>query len=151
MSNVEGIFIASSKGAPTQPTEAVLAVPGRGLQGDRYFRSAGTFKHGSDITLIEAEILETLAALRGHNLQEAMIDSRRNVVTRGVDLHQLVGAEFRIGDVVLRGESLCETCNYFASLSERRTWQDLMNRGGLRASILTEGILQRGATLTVKT
>src|SRR5438105_15818382 len=104
------IYLGAKKRADLDRVDAVQAIPGSGLAGDRYCRQQGTFsKTGSpdrEMTLIEIEALEGLA-------QEAQItlepgQARRNLVTRGVPLNHLVGKEFRVGDVVLRGIRLCE-------------------------------------------
>lgn len=84
------------------------AVPGQGLEGDRYFWDRGTFSDDPDteITLIEEEAVEALA--REHGLPMVGAEARRNVVTRGADLNALVGREFRVGGVALRAEILSE-------------------------------------------
>src|SRR2546425_7078680 len=93
MASVEGIFIAQSAGAAPRAVAEVTAIPGRGLEGDRYFAGGGTFfeerKEGQDLTLIEAEAIEALA--REHGIELGPGESRRNVVTRGIGLNELVG------------------------------------------------------------
>src|SRR6516165_3160351 len=99
-----GIFIGERKGCDLQAVDAVDAVAGRGLMGDRYFAKEGTFsaKDGPDreVTLIESEALEGLARQYEITLQPAQ--SRRNLLTRGVPLNHLVGKTFAVGLVVLR-------------------------------------------------
>lgn len=127
--------------------KAVKAVKGRGLEGDRYFYQMGTFsnKPGADreVTLIE---IEAIAALeRDYGIQVYPGDSRRNIVTKGVPLNHLVGKKVRIGEVTLRGIRLCEPCSHLERLTEKRGVRaGLIHRGGLRAQILTDGIIQVG-------
>jgi MOSC domain-containing protein YiiM len=121
------------------------AVPGRGLEGDRYFNQAGTFwkpQPDYELTLIEIEALEGLQREFGVELEAG--DGRRNVVTRGVSLNDLVGQEFQVGEVRLRGIRLCEPCSHLAKLSHRAVLRGLVHRGGLRAQILTEGKIHVG-------
>ncbi|MDP9484340.1 MAG: MOSC domain-containing protein [Actinomycetota bacterium] len=119
-------------------------MPGRGLEGDRYFWGLGTFSDGTDteLTLVEAEAVEALAREHGLDLEPG--EARRNVVTRGVRLNALVGEEFRIGEVRLRGVRLAEPCAHLARLVGREALQGLAHRGGLRAEILAGGVLRAG-------
>ena len=125
----------------------VRAIPGRGLQGDRYFQAAGTFSNGhepdSELTLIESEAIEALA--REHSLVLQPADARRNLVTRGVALNGLAGREFTIGDVRVLAHGLCEPCEHLRRLTGHAAiLKGLVNRGGLRVQILAEGTLRVG-------
>lgn len=127
-----------------EPVNAVRAVPGRGLEGDRYFEGQGTYSgtkgSGRSVTLIEEESLEALA--RDYGVQLDPGESRRNIVTRNAPLNHLVGREFRIGEVFFRGMRLCEPCSHLAELSGAEVIPGLVHRGGLRADILNEGIIR---------
>ena len=144
---VMGIFIAPSAEAPMVSLAEVHAVPGRGLEGDRYFHAAGTFSNGnepdSELTLIETEAVEAFAAELSLPLQPA--DARRNLVTRGIALNDLAGQEFMVGEVRLRGHGLCEPCRHLTRLTGHpELLKGLAHRGGLRAQILVEGTLRIG-------
>jgi len=143
---VVSLHIASAREAPTKPVPSVRAVPGRGLEGDRYFTASGTYSDRPgpwrEITLIESEAIEALA--RDNEVAIAPGDARRNVVTRGVPLNHLVGREFRLGGVRLRGIRLCEPCAHLEGLTRRGVLGGLVHRGGLRAQILTEGEIRVG-------
>ena len=145
---VHSIHITPTAGAPTQAVEQVHAVPGMGLQGDRYFGPPDSKRPGGgrEITLIEMEAIQAV-------VQEAGIpftpgDSRRNIVTQGVPLNHLVGLEFRVGQVTLHGVRLCEPCQYLANMTDARLLPALVHRGGLRAEILNEGDIQVGDPIT---
>src|SRR5271165_2657275 len=95
---IESIYIAPGATAPTVAVKEVLAIPGVGLEGDRYALRQGTFfkpEPDYELTLIEAEAIEALQ--RDYNVELAPGDARRNLVTRGVPLNHLVGCEFQIG------------------------------------------------------
>jgi MOSC domain-containing protein YiiM len=143
---VEAIHIASAAGESMVPLGEVRAVPGRGLEGDRYFSKTGTYSRheGADrqITLIEVEALEALE--RDYRIALDPGESRRNVATRGVAVNHLVGRRFRIGEVRLRGLRLCEPCSHMERLSGKPVRSGLVHRGGLRAEILTEGVIRVG-------
>lgn len=147
MSRITQILIAESPAAPMVEVASVLAVPGFGLQGDRYFSGAGTFspdprKPAFELTLIESEQIEAFAARSGLAFTAHM--ARRNIVTEGVDLNALVGVEFVLGPVRILGIRLCEPCEYLASISVPEVLPGLTQRAGLRAQILSEGLVSVG-------
>jgi MOSC domain-containing protein YiiM len=136
------IFVAPKYGIDLQAVEQVEAVVGRGLLGDRYFLPEGKVKPEKEITLIEAESLEALAA--DYHLAIRPRQSRRNLLTRGVPLNHLVGKEFIVGQVKLRGVRLCEPCGHLEKLTVHGIQKGLCHRGGLRAQILQGGTLRVG-------
>jgi len=71
-------------------------------------------------------------------------DARRNIVTRGVPLNHLVGKEFTLGGVTLRGVRLCEPCTHLEGLTEKGVLTGLIHRGGLRAQIIKDGTIRVG-------
>ena len=151
MSIIAAILIAPSPSVSVAPVNSVRAVPGRGLEGDRYFLNLGTFsptpqKPDFELTLIEEEKVEAFASASGLAFTAAL--ARRNIVTRGVALNDLVGREFLLGAVRVRGMRLCEPCNYLAKVSFPETLKELVHKGGLRAQILTEGIMRVGDVVT---
>jgi MOSC domain len=139
---VEGIVLAAAAEAAVTTVPQARALAGRGLEGDRYELGDGTFasgRPGSDLTLIDAAVLDELAAVSG-----AQIDHRRNVVVRGVDVNALVGRTFRIGDVRCAGRRLCEPCAHLDRLNASDVLRPLVHRGGLRADILADGVVRVG-------
>jgi hypothetical protein len=148
---VEALAIAPHAEAPMQLVGAVRALAGHGLEGDRYARGSGTFspraghRPGYELTLIAAEVVEELTA------RDAALDftsTRRNVLTRGLDVNALVGRDFRIGDVHCRGLRLAEPCAHLERLAGPGLLRPLIHRGGLRADILTDGDLEQGSPIT---
>lgn len=142
--NVVSIHIAPSDAQPMQSVDEIHAVPGRGLEGDRYFGKTGTFwkdEPDREVTLIESEAFEGMKRESGLDLHPS--DGRRNIVTRGVALNHLVGQDFNVGDVRLRGLRLCEPCSHLAKVSQQPgILGGLVHRGGLRAQILSDGIIR---------
>ncbi len=140
------IYIGARKRDELRRVAEVAAQAGAGLTGDRYSLQQGTFtKPGSpdrEVTLIEMEAVEALARESQITLDPGQ--ARRNLVTRGVPLNHLVGKEFQVGDVVLRGIRLCEPCDHLESLTVKGVKNGLCHRGGLRAQILRGGILRAG-------
>jgi MOSC domain-containing protein YiiM len=142
---VESIHIASTAEEPMRAIDHAQAIPGVGLEGDRYALRQGTFFKplpDFELTLIEAEAIEAL--LRDYGVELAPGEVRRNVVTRGVPLNHLVGKEFKIGEVKIRGIRLCEPCDHLQRLTGRSVIKGLHHRGGLRGQIMSSGVIRVG-------
>ncbi len=147
---VEAIHLAKEAGGPTFAVAEVNALPSRGLEGDRIERAAqesgSPVAPGRQVTLIEAEALEALR--RDHGVELSAADSRRNLLTKGTALNHLVGREFKVGEVVLRGVKLCEPCRTLERLSGTKgVMNGLIHRGGLRAEIVAGGTIRTGDTI----
>ncbi len=138
---VEAIWVAAVAGELARSVEAVQAIAGQGLEGDRHVMGTGTFPSGlpgSALTLIEAEVCDSFdPPLRPD-------EHRRNVVTRGIALNGLVGREFMVGSVRCRGKRLCEPCRVIQGYASRPILRALVHRGGLRADILDDGEIRIG-------
>ena len=138
------INITPTSEGPMNSVEEVRAFPGRGLEGDRYFDDARR-EPRREMTLVEAEAIEALRS--EFKIDFALNGTRRNIVTSGVPLNHLVGKEFWIGDVKARGLQLCEPCATLQRLSHPKVLPGLIHRAGLRAQILTEGLIRVGETI----
>lgn len=154
MSRVVEILIAESPAAEPRSVLMARALPGVGLEGDRYASGRGTFspaphKPDYELTLIEREHIDAFAAESGFPFTSKL--ARRNLVTEGVDLNALVGKEFTIGEVRIRGLRLCEPCNSLAKKTTPELLRGLVHKGGLRAQILSEGTLRVGDVLIMRT
>jgi MOSC domain-containing protein YiiM len=153
MSRVVEILTSAAPSLPMEALQSVRAVPGKGLEGDRYFSGIGTFSRhpqrpDGEITLIEKEKLEAFAALSG--LSFGAREARRNVVTEGVDLNSLVGKQFMLGEVLIQGLRLCEPCSHLAKTTFAEIMHGLVQKGGLRAQILSEGMIRVGDAVVEK-
>jgi MOSC domain-containing protein YiiM len=112
-----------------------VEVGARGIVGDRY-ADAG------DITLIEAEAIEAFTDETGIPLTHE--ESRRQVLTRGIRLNDLVGKRFKVGDVVVLGRELCEPCSHLQSLTRDGVLRGMVHRAGLNADIVSPGRIAVG-------
>ena len=139
---VEAIHVARAEGEPMRPVSRIRLIAGVGLEGDRYAAGRGHFSGtpgtGRALTLIEAEVLESLDIA----LQPGEV--RRNLTTRGIGLNALVGRRFRVGGVLCEGMRLCEPCDYLEGLLKKSLLQSLLHRGGLRADVLEDGEIRVG-------
>ena len=156
--SVFSIHVAREASAPMESVSEVRAVPGRGLEGDRYFEGRGFYSQkpgfgGREVTLIETETIEALlhsvvnAAGDRLGVKLSAADTRRNIATAGVPLNHLVGRDFWVGPVLMHGTRLCEPCKHLEDLTQHGVLGALVHRGGLRARIVSEGTIRVGDTV----
>jgi MOSC domain-containing protein YiiM len=134
MGTVEQIAIAAEESALPGAVDEV-EVTSTGIAGDRYAEKG-------DITLIEAEALEAFTAETGIELSHP--ESRRQVLTRGVRLNDLVGKRFKVGDVEVVGREVCEPCSHLQSMTRPGVLRGMVHRAGLNADIVTPGRIAVG-------
>ncbi len=139
---VIAICISPIAGDPMHRVEEVQAISGWGLKGDRYCEGNGSFNKGNpgkrQVTLINALFFEG----SGFDYEE----SRRNIITHGVELMWLIGREFQIGEARFRGIKYCDPCNRPNKLSgNKKSFQEVFfDRGGLVAEIIEDGVIRVG-------
>ena len=143
------IFTTTVAGAPMAAHDEMRAITGVGLEGDRYATNAGEFSdtegRGREITFIAREAVVE-AARRGVPIGEH--ETRRNLVTEGVDLLDLIGKTFSVGDVVMTGVRDCPPCGYLQRITRPGVVAALQGGGGLRAEILRDGVVHVGDRIT---
>jgi MOSC domain-containing protein YiiM len=142
------IAIARQAKGPMESVPQARVVVGAGIEGDRYGAGQGAAQFQgrrrpeNEVTLIAREAIE--AASAAFDLQIEHLHTRRNLLTQGVPLNELLGCTFAVGPVVLRGLERCEPCGYL----EKRTYPGikaaLAGRGGLRCAVVTGGEIQLG-------
>lgn len=147
-SNIVAIFTTPKAGATLVSVESAALESGKGLVGDRYYKGEGTFSEKLEssqdweITLIESEEIERFNSLE--LVPYSPGDFRRNILTSGVRLNDLVGRQFSVGTTVLEGIRLCEPCAYLARFLGPTSVKALTHRAGLRARILSGGVVRPG-------
>jgi MOSC domain-containing protein YiiM len=144
---VEQIFIAERPGQPMRLVDEARGEAGRGLLGDRHCRPADApplapGERVPDLSLVEAEVLAMLRDEHGIELGGA--ETRRNVVTRGVRLNDLIGRQFRLGGLLCEGVEVCQPCAHMQQQVGKPVLKPLVHRGGLRARILVSGTAKIG-------
>ncbi len=144
---VEAIFVAAERGELPAPVDRVRALAGRGLEGNRYYWEDGDAPPGRGITLIAAEAMDAVAQDGDVSIEPAA--TRRNVLTRGIDVNELVGKRFRIGDVECEGVELCEPCAHLESMTQPGVVKAFVHRAGLNADILTDGEISVGDAVVI--
>jgi MOSC domain-containing protein YiiM len=148
---IHAIHICPTPAEPMQSVNQVLALPGVGLEGDRYALREGTFSKtvkDFELTLIEIEAIEAVNREHGFSLTPAL--SRRNLATRGIRLNPLVGQRFFIGAVLCEATRLCEPCSHLEKLTGNPNLRKVLaGRCGLRAKILSQGIIRIGDAISL--
>jgi MOSC domain-containing protein YiiM len=146
LGRVAGIYITSEAGTLPQHVEKVRTTSGKGIEGDRYAAGAGTWSErpggGRHLTLIAQEDLDAVARETGIRLSPA--ESRRNVLTTGAPLNDLVGKRFWVGTTLCVGIRLCEPCSHLESKTQAGVITAYAHRAGLRAEILQSGAIAVG-------
>jgi len=145
---VVGIFLTAEHGELPEGVERVRALAGKGLEGNRYFFPDGNAPDGRALTLVASEALEAFE--QDTNIVLSAAETRRNVLTPGIDVNALVGKRFRVGDVECRGIELCEPCTHLQSLTRPGVLNGLVHRAGLNADILTDGEIALGDAVTAE-
>ena len=136
---IEAIHIGPEESGSLEAVESVRAVAGKGLEGDRNFRDGGA-KPGQALTLVEAEEVEGAGLGVG--------ETRRNVTVRGVRLNDLVGKNFKVGEVECYGVELCEPCEHLQSMTRPGIIKDMVHRAGINADILSDGVIRVGDSIS---
>ena len=137
------ILIGISKNHSSSIKNVVVAeaIKGKGLIGEKHFKKDNEKR--SQITLIEIENINHYNKVTGTTIPA--INFLRNIITEGIQLNTLVGKEFFIGEVKVKGHDLCRPCKYLQeSLHQKNTVKELLHTGGLRCEILISGKINVG-------
>ena len=136
MSKVIFIGITKIRGGDISSLKSVEAVKGKGLVGDRKFMENNHKK--SQLTLIEIENINYYNKVSTSSIEP--LKFRRNIVTQGISLNELVNKEFIIGNIKVKAHDLCRPCKYLQeSLNQNNLVKELILKAGLRCEILTSG------------
>ena len=140
---LEEILTCSEAGAKMDSLSEAELEAGKGIIGDRYFFGKGTFSErladmpDVEVTLIEKEEVDAFNSIAGMSF--APEDFRRNLVTSGICLNDLVDREFNIGSVTLKGIRLCEPCAHLAGILGNAIMDHMVHKAGLRAQVVVGG------------
>ena len=138
MSEVSKICITNKSAEEMQDVNTVEVIASKGIVNDRYFNENND--QALQITLIESENIDYYNKISETNIP--YISFRRNIITKGIQLNDLVCKEILIGNVKIKGHRLCAPCKYLQEmLKQKNLVKKLLNRGGLRCEILTDGII----------
>ena len=141
---VVSLYIAPSAHAPMNPVTTAHLVPGRGIEGDRFYdHSENEDANGDvmyDVTLVEQEAIQHIQ--EEHTHADPGASARRNIVVHGVSLKEFVGRTFSIGEVTLQGLGCHDSC--FSEDIDQADACNMLCSSDLGARILTEGMISIG-------
>ena len=141
---VVGIYICPVAGEKMQRVQQVKAIAGFGLEDDRYCIGEGSWNVGKpgtrQVTLMSARVFKGTPFEYG--------DARRNIFVEGVELPRLIGEDFQIGEVELRGFKYCYVCGRPGGISGKPDFvSTFWERGGIIAEITKGGIICTGSQI----
>ena len=147
---VVSLFIVDRSAEPMKKVDQLAALAGQGIEGDRYLLGTGTYSKkpepGRQVTLIQSEVLTLLNEI---NITVKPEESRRNVLTEGIEINNLIGKEFLVGTVRLRAHRLTRPCKYLENLlGQPGLYKELWDHGGISCEILTDGVIEEGDIIT---
>ena len=146
MSKIIEIGICKKKGDEIKSINNVEAIKEKGLLNDRKFKDNND--KSSQLTLIEIENINSYN--ENSKTKILPINFRRNIVTQGVKLNNLLNKEFFLGNVKVKGKALCHPCKYLENLLMQKNFvEDLMFKAGLRCEILTSGKISVGDIIKI--
>ena len=146
MSKVFQIGISESYNKNIEQKEIIDLIAGKGIIGDRYFRDFNG--ENEQITLIESENIDYYNNKFKKNFN--YLDFRRNIVTKKIELNNLIGKKFLIGEVEVEGVDLCRPCKHLTQmLNQENILKEFLRRGGIRCRILTSSKISVGDKIEI--
>ena len=153
---VRGVFLASEAKKRMISVGEARAIAGIGLAGDRYAKGVGSYSNATganlkvrQISFIQREMIQL--ANRETEVPFEAVDTRRNVETEGIELEQLIGQYFSVGETLMYGTKMCDPCKIPSNVSGKKGFLEAFRgyRGGIRAQILTGGDIWVGAEIRI--
>ena len=138
MSKVFKICITKESGKDLEDTDSISVIANKGIENDRYFKDDND--NDVQLTLIEKENIDYYNSISKSDIP--YINFRRNIITSGIKLNDLVGKELFVGNVKIKVHRLCDPCKYLQDkLNDNNLVKKLVNKGGLRCQVITDGII----------
>tara|TARA_B100000963_G_scaffold361114_1_gene394921 strand:+ start:2314 stop:2754 length:441 start_codon:yes stop_codon:yes gene_type:complete len=125
---------------------SVEVVANKGIVGDRYFKEFND--PYSQLSLIESENIDYYNVK--YNLNIPYVEFRRNIITKGIKLNNLIGKKFSVGNVELEGIDLCRPCRHLSELlNQDNIIKEFLRKGGLRCQILSSSTIKVGDEIKI--
>ena len=126
---------------------SIEVIKNKGVIGDRHFKDFND--PYCQLTLIESESIDYYNSKYGLNI--SYLDFRRNIVTKGIQINDLVGKKFHIGNVNVEGIDLCRPCRHLTEiLNQGNIIKEFLRRGGLRCQILSSSVINIGDEILIR-
>jgi MOSC domain-containing protein YiiM len=146
MSKVFKLGITSNNNKKIEEVETIEVLANKGVVGDRHFNNYND--PYCQLSLIEAENIDEYNLKFGLNIP--YLDFRRNIITKGLKLNDLVGKKLSIGNVEVEGIDLCRPCRHLTEmLDQENILKEFLRKGGLRCQILSSSKIKVGDSIKV--
>ena len=146
MSKVYKLGITSDNNKKIQEVDSIKVIANKGVIGDRHFKDYND--PYCQLSLIESENIDYYNIKYGLNI--SYIDFRRNIITKEIDLNNLIGKKFFIGEAEVEGIDLCRPCRHLTEmLNEKNILKEFLRKGGLRCRILTTSQINIGDKIKI--
>ena len=146
MAEVFKLGIAANNNQPIKEVNSIEVLANKGIVGDRHFHDFND--PYNQLSLIEAENIDEYNIKFG--LDIPYINFRRNVVTKGIQLNDLIGKKLKVGNVELEGIELCRQCRHLTEmLDQKNILKEFMRKGGLRCQILSSSKINIGDKIEI--
>ncbi len=146
MSKVFKLGITSNNNKKISEVNSINVIADKGILGDRHFKEFND--PYCQLSLIESENIDYYNLKYGLNIP--YVDFRRNIITKGIKLNELVSIKFKIGKVSVEGIDLCRPCRHLTEkLNQDNILKEFLRRGGLRCKILTSDKIVVGDNIKI--
>jgi len=146
MAEVFKLGITANNNQPIKEVNSIEVMANKGIVGDRHFHDFND--PYNQISLIESENIDEYNFRFG--LAIPYIDFRRNVVTKGIQLNDLIGKKLKVGNVNIEGIELCRPCRHLTEmLNQKNILKEFMRKGGLRCQILSSSNINIGDKIEI--
>ena len=146
MAEVLKIGITANNNQPIKEVNSIEVIANKGIVGDRHFHEFND--PYNQLSLIESENIDEYNIRFGLNI--SYIDFRRNIVTKGIQLNDLIGKKLSVGNVELEVIDLCRPCRHLTEmLDQRNVLKEFLRKGGLRCQILSSSKISVGDKIKV--
>ncbi len=146
MSQVFKLGITSNNNKIIEEVDTIEVLADKGVVGDRHFNDYND--PYCQLSLIESENIDYYNTKFGLNIP--YIDFRRNIITKGIKLNDLIGKRLLIGDVKVEGIDLCRPCKHLTEmLNQENILKEFLRKGGLRCQILSSSKISVGDLIKI--
>ena len=146
MAEVFKLGITAKNNQPIQEVNSIEVLANKGIVGDRHFHDFND--PYNQLSLIESENIDEYNIKFGLNIP--YINFRRNVITKGINLNNLIGKKLQIGNVKVEGVDLCRPCKHLTEmLNQENILKEFLRRGGLRCQILSSSSISIGDEIKI--
>ena len=146
MSEVYKLGISNKRNQQINEVNSIDVLADQGVVGDRHFKEFND--PYNQLSLIESENIDYYNIKFGSNIP--YLDFRRNVVTKGIQLNDLVGKKLLVGNVEVEGIDLCRPCRHLTEvLGQDNILKEFLRRGGLRCQVLSSSSIKIGDEIKI--